>query len=795
MPFNRYTKDYQNKIVSYNFPERLWQDIEERVWYREIKYKTLFCPNKLIQAIRVLRSTNKDFQILDLYYYLRFNNVINELEDQQVIIEDLKSLCKSILILKHFREIVTQTYATPIKTINLYRLNPRGVIIKLLQKHTNIEIGKVIRRNPNDLIIHHSHPRSEVLMKLSHIPVYIHKGYAEWLDIEVMKRYESFLRYPTMDPGKKVSLETYTTYVDILKVLRKESNNYQDPVYISYKCDFRGRYYPMFTIVSQMSTRFIRVIFYTEKNDMNSSNISDLTVIKAIDPEISSQSAHVRNDEFINLYRDRREKFWFLKCYQKRGTIPAIQLDAVCSGYQHYSILTNHHELGKYVKLTTNKDDSNDLYTMVGSKWYDSLNDHQKNIVKESHNDIREGVKKVVMTKLYGLTRWGCFGYLKDSLRYFVTIDIANALYDTIDRFLGRYSSFRKLFGKLCYMDPTHSVDIYGLKVDIAYYRKYNMEFRVRYINSKLHFNRKVKRGSLDINKTINNAFVNLIHSLDAIHITLMIMKSPVRFLPIHDCLCLSVSRLGIVKPIPSRMYNKLYRDINVLRRIIIRLDVPKEYKDELLELVGKEPLYATHGCFTSRIWYLVSPVLPLGIETLYQVQRSDRPVRDTRENPDWDDLLRLKDYRYLDDDDEKIHLPTGPINNPYSPTFTNLEIDQMLEDPYFKKIWEDEREYNARPHPVPLDARDVTAQAATVHNATHHATSKFVKYQDLHRYLTTTLNNVKRDPNTSRSVEGMAKIHALEKEKHIVEMKIQEWQRTLRKSPIVKYVEDGEFE
>jgi hypothetical protein len=115
-----------------------------------------------------------------------------------------------------------------------------------------------------------------------------------------------------------------------------------------------------------------------------------------------------------------------------------------------------------------------------------------------------------------------------------------------------------------------------GFEVDMNYYRGEVISVRVEYGGLKMSFTNKLAIDEVHKGKIGRSAFVNAVHSIDAIHIRLIIMKchnAGIKCLPLHDCLVFNLRDYDLINNIPMVCYQEMYRDGKIMERVVGGID------------------------------------------------------------------------------------------------------------------------------------------------------------------------------------------------------------------------------
>lgn len=294
-----------------------------------------------------------------------------------------------------------------------------------------------------------------------------------------------------------------------------------------------------------------------------------------------------------------------------------IQLDATCNGYQHLSLLLYDYDMGEQLNLAKSswEDKPKDFYSFIGMELIDYF-------IKKKQSDkitpedkacyerleklviIRSTIKKAIMTIPYNVSLSQMKNYLKEhfidieenkpfslyDLRYKYKDDnniilchkditfIATGLKEVLDlkfprlKILVTYlKNIAKICNKLKLVIPWGTSS--GLLVNQSYTSSTDIKLRP-FTYSKTSFNLKLSTGKLSGSKQIRAFMPNLIHSLDAASLALLVdlyFKSSIEirnFYAIHDCFAVTANNVNILINFLKQVYNKIYSEDEYLRKL-----------------------------------------------------------------------------------------------------------------------------------------------------------------------------------------------------------------------------------
>src|SRR5882762_9066847 len=291
-----------------------------------------------------------------------------------------------------------------------------------------------------------------------------------------------------------------------------------------------------------------------------------------------------------------------------------IQLDATCNGYQHLSLLTGDESLAAELNLNpaTEQDIPKDLYTFILLR----LTDYYKNKILEMEQSgntdgnidsfkkfvsvkiPRKSVKSPIMVKPYNASLLQMTNYFKETLeevsennkKFYVfkenkDIKFTNEelilFIQTLNHII--YVEFPKLktienyLKKIAVFCSTLNIPIVwalpsGLNVD--HYYEGSEAIRLKPFTFKKNtFKLLIGNKKLNKPKQIRALMPNLIHSLDATSLALLVEKffkdsqfGLKNFYSIHDCFAVTGNNIETLINILKYVYIEIYSDNNYLR-------------------------------------------------------------------------------------------------------------------------------------------------------------------------------------------------------------------------------------
>lgn len=298
-----------------------------------------------------------------------------------------------------------------------------------------------------------------------------------------------------------------------------------------------------------------------------------------------------------------------------------IQLDATCNGYQHLSLLLYDYNMAKELNLTKSHWDESpkDFYGFIGMELLDLFKNKKKSkkISKEDINCFerleqliifRSTIKKVIMTIPYNVSVLQMIRYLKDHftnvkdytkednswtsyeliyqykedasiiLCYRDIVLIATCLKEVLDLKFPKLKiliTYLKTLAKIC-----NSLNLNiswgtssGLLVNQGYTTSKEIKLRP-FTYSKTSFSLQLSTGNLSCSKQVRAFMPNLIHSLDASALALLVdtyfnnVTEITNFYSIHDCFAVTANNVDILIKFLKQTYNKIYTDDKYLRKL-----------------------------------------------------------------------------------------------------------------------------------------------------------------------------------------------------------------------------------
>ncbi len=328
-----------------------------------------------------------------------------------------------------------------------------------------------------------------------------------------------------------------------------------------------------------------------------------------------------------------------------------VFLDATCSGVQHFAAMVLDLELSKYVNLVSNDENVNDFYSILIPKINQAINnswldDSVKNYKFKEISLNRKLLKKVIMTKSYNVTSYGITEQLKSKLEkvekiinykgndiivYDYKVPTKNNGYVILDLFEmdkladvinnNIFNHFPILHSIYEYL--TRLAKIYmKLNIPISWSTPNGLELFQSYNLSKI---KKIKINFLGKNRTavlrkwtenkdckreVQAIIPNIIHSLDASHLTMLINKWDKNILPIHDCYGTHPNDMINLSELVRETFVLLYSNNDFLKNIDTKFrNNLKDYKVKTILKDGEELVEIMIS--RNKFKYLPLPILP----------------------------------------------------------------------------------------------------------------------------------------------------------------------------------------
>lgn len=425
--------------------------------------------------------------------------------------------------------------------------------------------------------------REDVIKKLCHEPITINKRYYTYL-LSLIDKPMSYLTEHYVFGGSALSpgaLETnyrsIRKYIcSLLSFLHDLDPTINSTLYFSWDIDRRGRLYPLANQLSPIGIKIIRPLFLCGSNP--SPDRSLFTSIYG--PQIQSFPIESLSS-LDSLYRailhlPDRIRWFMLSGLLNNKQLLAVEVDAMCSAYQHISCLIRDPMVGIIVH-TYSPHSSIDLYTFIADKWYKAIrevDDDRLFLFDQlfNHIPIRTLSKHLIITIFYGTTTVTHIDQLSKSLTKQDFKEFKASFYDR-DRF--RYYRINSLLRTFCEdlegicnrelipylvlssglrssvkLDSTQVLPD-GFVLDHRSQESVHLNLKISHQGESYHVNGSFRTAHLSLHNTVLGVTPNLIHALDSYIIAEIIRDDDFVGFPIHDCV--------LTDPIVHRGIMRLY--------------------------------------------------------------------------------------------------------------------------------------------------------------------------------------------------------------------------------------------
>ena len=304
-----------------------------------------------------------------------------------------------------------------------------------------------------------------------------------------------------------------------------------------------------------------------------------------------------------------------------------IQWDATCNGLQHLSLLCNDEKLAESVNIcpSTYLDKPKDVYTIMLNYILDKIkelvnSDPNLSVINLSKFPLsREFIKKSIMTIPYSVTLMGIKEQLasqltlvkhtkpgsskneyyyelrnKDNISYKLNnkelLLLAKLIHNSIFELHPKLKVFIKFWLKIS--EILHDLDVSikwmapnGLLINQKYihFDKITIFYKIFSKNKKVILQKP--NNKINLRKQKSGILPNLIHSLDASTLTILVNKLKVNgynvpFYSVHDCFASTANNMSLIKKLYKESLVDIYNDNKVLK--IFEKDL-LQYIDELV--------------------------------------------------------------------------------------------------------------------------------------------------------------------------------------------------------------------
>lgn len=341
-------------------------------------------------------------------------------------------------------------------------------------------------------------------------------------------------------------------------------------------------------------------------------NFESGEIIKKADNKLLFTAFCIEYKKWWDFYDNPREPYF--------NTYLPIQLDASCNGFQHLVLLSGESNLRKELNLTESdySKDPYDFYSYILEVFKNHLNNlnYEKltNPQKDSYERIklfsldRQIIKKVIMTIPYNASSRKMVDYIAEMLvthnekigdeyythfshprdsspkKFKLTYKDLNILVTDLKAVLdkkapkiAKLKEYLKKIAALCTELKIHipwNLPI-GLEVRQSYLEEESVYLKpFSYSNSRIKLS-SFSKSKLDLAKQVRAFMPNLIHSLDASSLMLLMQKyfnnsefNTKNIYTIHDCFAMPMNHVEFIIDNLRLVYISLYSDADFLKKL-----------------------------------------------------------------------------------------------------------------------------------------------------------------------------------------------------------------------------------
>jgi len=308
-----------------------------------------------------------------------------------------------------------------------------------------------------------------------------------------------------------------------------------------------------------------------------------------------------------------------------------IQLDATCNGYQHLALLTGNDDLAKELNLVLSSSDElpKDFYLFISLR----LKEYFKKEIEENkgNNDAtiatykklvelnlnRKLIKSTIMVKPYNASQYQMANYIKNQFNVVKTESTKSYVHPSnkdiyltdsdfmllskvIDRIL--INEFPKLQEFILYLNRVAQICsilnipiIWALPTGLNINQYYTDSEAIRlkpFTNRKLTYTLAIGNKKLYKSKQIRALMPNLIHSLDASSLALLVNEyfdseyNANNFYSIHDCFAVPASKVSKMIRLLKLVYINIYSENQYILRFDkgIKESIKTQFGDHVLD-------------------------------------------------------------------------------------------------------------------------------------------------------------------------------------------------------------------
>lgn len=370
-----------------------------------------------------------------------------------------------------------------------------------------------------------------------------------------------------------------------------------EKIYFPYQLDFRGRLYPLPVLLNPQGTDLSKgLLEFAEGKPLKDKAAVDWFYIHGANMYGIDKVSYKDRIKWVNDNKERilesakqplKYRFWtnadkpiqFIAwCFEFSNfnddsstfiSKIAVQLDGTCNGLQHYGAMLRDEVAGKAVNLI-NSDKPNDIYQIVADRLTEKLKADSDNILSQKWLSLgitRKLTKRPVMVLPYGGTRQSCRSYIEEYLEdnysdeflfnhfkagytlaeckfrasYVLSLKLWEAIKDTVKSATCGMDYIRALAKQaLRYQTNLDWITPLGLPIHQAYKKSKTLEIKTELYGTHLKVKFKTDDNKPSLMKQLNGICPNFIHSLDASHLMLWLLKCKEQgitsFMTVHDC-------------------------------------------------------------------------------------------------------------------------------------------------------------------------------------------------------------------------------------------------------------------
>lgn len=406
------------------------------------------------------------------------------------------------------------------------------------------------------------------------------------------------------------NLRSQRSYYDMNAMIANALNKKGEMFYFPYTLDFRGRVYPAVSVLSYQAEDLIRslLVFWEAKplgeNGYNwlKYQLANLYCNRFMTMEELCEFVESNRSNIERSAQNSLNELWWTeadtpwqalalckeisKVWTFQGNVRdymcriPIHMDGTCNGLQHYAALGANVEAAKSVNLLPSQK-KNDVYlTVLGLVKQEVAKDCKaedtsvRMLALETQNYLsRKVVKRTVMTTVYGVTLFGAYRQIKETLPLVdaggspilnhrlteILLYLARQVLQAVSNLFGEARAIQnflkqntlrcisavdcntvKHFKKIDFFQklykPMMWTSLSGFPV-IQNYRKKDIR-EIRTVLQSITIRRSTSKSPIDSRKQIGGIAPNFIHSLDALHLlmtNLAAKQNSIAFAAVHD--------------------------------------------------------------------------------------------------------------------------------------------------------------------------------------------------------------------------------------------------------------------